>query len=256
MIEKFNKVLKKKVMNKKKVIIIDDERLARVELKNLLTNFSNITIVGEGANAEEGIQLIESLQPDLIFLDIQMPEQSGFDMLEEIPDPPSVIFVTAYDEYAIKAFEFNALDYILKPINTDRLREAIDRVFEKDKGIEKEVVVHQEEKPFQDEIYLKDGNKSYFVNLMDISLFSSFGNYVKVHFHEKSILIHRSLNQIEKRTSERIFFRANRYSIINVKQIKEIRQGLKGKLKFILLNDQEIECSERKSVLFRERWGV
>jgi len=244
-------------MSKRKVIIIDDERLARVELKNVLVKFPNIEVIGEGANAEEGIQLIQEKKPDLIFLDIHMPEQSGFDMLEELDDPPSVIFVTAYDEYAIKAFEFNALDYILKPINETRLEETLERTLftkkESERAFEK---TDQLVSPFPDHLYLKDGNKNHFVKLSDIGLFSSFGNYVKVHFEGQSILVHRSLNQIEKRIPEDSFFRANRYSIVNISQIQEVKQGLKSKLKLVLSNGQEVECSERKSGVFRERWGI
>ena len=244
-------------MNKKKVIIIDDERLARVELKNVLAKFSNIEVIGEGANAEEGIQLVQDKRPDLIFLDIHMPEQSGFDMLEELDDPPAVIFVTAYDEYAIKAFEFNALDYILKPINETRLEEALQRALSTKKEAEQTFEkISKSVLPFPDHLYLKDGDKSYFVKLSNIDLFSSFGNYVKVYFDDQSILVHRSLNQIEKRVPENVFFRTNRYSIVNIKQIQEVKQGLKSKLKFVLLNGQEIECSERKSGVFRERWGI
>lgn len=244
-------------MSKKKVVIIDDERLARVELKNLLATFSNIEIIGEAANADEGIQLINKSQPDLIFLDIQMPEQSGFDMLEEIENPPPVIFVTAFDEYAIKAFEFNALDYILKPINLDRLKETIERALTKSDTTPSDTSSKsKQDTQFPEKLYLKDGDENYFVKLTDISLFSSFGNYVKVHFENKSILVHRSLNQIEKRLPIDSFFRANRYSIVNIQQVKKVKQGVKSKLRLILSNEQEIECSERKSGIFRERWGI
>ncbi|MEL6945837.1 MAG: response regulator, partial [Bacteroidota bacterium] len=120
----------------KKVIVIDDERLARVELKQLLKAFSSLEVVAEAANVAEGIKVIEQHQPDLIFLDIEMPEQSGFDLLEEIEETPQVIFTTAYSEYAIKAFEFNALDYLLKPIQEERLTKAIERIFSLPKGSE------------------------------------------------------------------------------------------------------------------------
>ncbi len=242
-------------MKKTKVIIIDDERLSRVELKNHLDNFQNIEVIGEAKNADEGIELIKEKKPDLIFLDIQMPERSGFDLLEELEETPSVIFVTAFDEYAIKAFEFNALHYILKPINRDRLQEALDRSFEKQK--EKETIKSSETgQPYIDHLFLKDGEETHFVKLSDIHLFSSFGNYVKVHFGTKSILVHRSLNQIEIRVPTNQFFRVNRYSIVNLNHVNKIRQGLKAKLILTLSSGQEIECSERKSVLFRERWGI
>lgn len=236
----------------KKVIVIDDERLARVELKQLLKVFSELEVVAEAANVEEGIQAIKQHQPDLIFLDIEMPEQSGFDLLEEIEARLQVIFTTAYSEYAIKAFEFNALDYLLKPIQEERLFKAIERVFSTPSIIEET----KKKLPFRDHIYLKDGEQHFFVPLADINLFSSYGNYAKVHFKDQSILIHRSLNQLEQRLPKNIFFRANRYSIINIQHIKSLKQIPRGKLKIQLSNDVEIEVSERKSILFREFWGV
>ena len=237
-------------------ILIDDERLARVELKNSLKRISWVTILAEAANAKEGIAMIREHQPDFIFLDIHMPGQSGFDMLEELEEAPLVIFMTAYDEYAIKAFEFNALDYLLKPVNEERLKSALERVFHLHESKNKETVKAESVPPFKDQLYLKDGNQHYFVALSKISLFSSFGNYVKVHFGEKAILVHRSLNLIESRIRDEQFFRANRYSIINMRHITEVRQGNRGKLLVLLNSGHEIELSERKSVLFREKWGV
>jgi len=236
----------------KKVIIIDDERLARVELKQLLRAFAELEVVAEAANVEEGIQVIKQHQPDLIFLDIEMPEQSGFDLLEEIEATPQIIFTTAYSEYAIKAFEFNALDYLLKPIQEERLSKAIERVFSASAIIEESKKVE----PFRDHIYLKDGEQNFLVALVNISLFSSYGNYAKVHFKDQSIFIHRSLNQLEQRLPKDTFFRANRYSIINIQHIKNLKQTSRGKLKLLLSNEVEIEVSERKSILFRELWGV
>ena len=207
---------------------------------------------GEAANADEGIRLIHTTRPDLIFLDIHMPEKSGFDLLEELKEEvPAVIFTTAYDEHAIRAFEFNALDYLLKPIQTDRLKQAIDRVF-----VPPPIGDDFKTAPLPKQVYLKDGDQSFFVDLADISLFSSFGNYVKVHFEDRSILVHRSLNQLEKRSSPQQFFRANRYALINVAHIRKIRQGVRGKLVITLSNEKEIEFSERKSILFREIWGI
>lgn len=241
-------------MTTKKVILIDDERLARVELKNMLAGFPQLEVIGEAANADEGVELIKQTNADLIFLDIHMPEKSGFDMLEELLYVPPVIFVTAYDEYAIKAFEFNALDYILKPIVKTRLATAIDHVFSKKEN--PPPAPTSAIAPYPDHLYLKDGAQTYFVKLQNISLFSSFGNYVKVHFEEQSVLVHRSLNQIEQRVPKDHFFRANRYSIVNIQQVQTITQLGKAKLMLTLANGYDIECSERKSILFREKWGI
>lgn len=236
----------------KKVIIIDDERLARVELRQLLKAFPEINVLGEAANVEEGIKVIQVHQPDLIFLDIEMPEQSGFDLLEEIELSPQVIFTTAYSEYAIKAFEFNALDYLLKPIQEERLAKTIERVLSTPSlpDLEEEVPV------FKSKLFLRDGEKTNFVALEDIYLFSSYGNYAKVHFKEQSMLIHKSLNQLERRLDSNNFFRANRYSIVNVQHIQSIAQLSRGKLRLFLNDTLHVDVSERKSILFRELWGI
>ncbi len=241
-------------MKKKKVVIVDDERLARVELRNLLHQYNDIEVLGEAHNADAGIVLIEKLHPDLIFLDIQMPEKSGFDLLEELTLEPAVIFTTAFDEYAIKAFEFNSLDYLLKPIQSERLRKAIDRVILFDAPGEVETTMHT--LPYNDHLYIRDGDFSYFVPLEKISLFTSFGNYAKVHFDSKVVLVHRSLNQIERRLAEQPFFRANRFTIFHLEHIHSIRQNRKGKISVTLVGGHEILFSERKSVQFREQWGI
>ena len=238
-------------MNPRKVIIIDDERLARVELKRLLVDFPKLQVIAEASNADEGIRLIQSLKPDLVFLDIQMPEKSGFDMLEELEELPKIIFITAYDQYAIKAFEFNALDYLLKPIQTDRLVNAIERLFSSPAPIEPDKTT-----PLKSHVLLKDGDQSYFVKVSEVSLFSSYGNYVKVHFDGQSILVHRSLNQLEKRLSTEQFFRANRFSLININHIEEIRPIQRSKLVVTLRSGHEIQLSERKSVIFKDIWGI
>lgn len=241
-------------MQQKKVIIVDDERLARVELKALLSAFPELNVVGEAANADEGVGIIKETAPDLIFLDIHMPEKTGFDLLEELEEAPPVIFTTAYDEYAIKAFEFNALDYLLKPIQSDRLKVAIDRVLASKVIPEPDTTLANA--PFLRQLYLKDGTQNYFVKLSEISLFSSFGNYVKVHFGDKPVLVHRSLNQLESRVQPTQFFRANRYALINVEHILEIQQGPRNKLIAILKSGHKIEFSERKSITFRDIWGI
>ena len=238
----------------KQAVIIDDERLARVELKTLLQQIPELETVAEATNADQGLALIQSHRPDLIFLDINMPERSGFDLLEDLDDAPPVIFTTAYDEYAIKAFEFNALDYLLKPIRFERLQEAVKKVLSPEVPLGQETDTHPE--PYPDHLYLRDGDHAHFVALADISLFSSYGNYVKVHFSGQSILAHRSLHYLEKRLPERLFFRANRFSIVNVDHIRTIRPSGRGKLVITLIGGREVELSERRSVVFRGRWGI
>ena len=238
----------------KTAVVIDDERLARVELKTLLQQIPEVKLVGEAANADQGLALIHSQQPDLIFLDINMPERSGFDLLEDMDEVPPVIFTTAYDEYAIRAFEFNALDYLLKPIRFERLQEAVQKILLADQSVASQFPT--DEKPYLEYLFLRDGERACFKSLQEISLFSSYGNYVKVYFSGQSILVHRSLNRLEKRLPDHHFFRANRYSIVNVAHILKIRPSTRGKLIVLLTDDREIELSERRSIQFREKWGI
>ena len=183
-----------------RAIIIDDERLARTELRKLLQDFPEVEIVDEAANAEEGISKIDSLNPELVFLDIQMPGKTGFDMLSELERAPYVIFTTAYDEYALKAFEVNALDHLLKPVEPKRLADAIQKLHlteqkENRHGTEN---VNNSLLSESDQVFVKDGERCWFVKLSDIRLFESVGNYAKVFFGTNKPLILKSLNALEE----------------------------------------------------------
>lgn len=235
-----------------KALIIDDERLARTELKRLLEAFKEIEIVGEAVNADEAIEKIAQLNPELIFLDIQMPGKSGFDMLEELDKVPKVIFTTAYDEYALKAFEYNALDYLLKPIEPKRLEEAIRKIVEVGK---KDVQIKSalpDVLSADDQVFVKDGDKCWFVKLERIRLFESEGNYVRLYFEDNKPLILRTLNYLDERLDPRSFFRANRKHIINLKWIESIEPWLNGGLLVKLKGGQKVEVSRRQAVKFKE----
>lgn len=235
-----------------KALIIDDERLARTELRRLLEPFKEIEIVGEAVNADEAIEKIAQLNPELIFLDIQMPGKSGFDMLEEIDKVPKVIFTTAYDEYALKAFEYNALDYLLKPIEPKRLEEAIRKIVEVGK---KDVQIKSalpDVLSADDQVFVKDGDKCWFVKLERIRLFESEGNYVRLYFEDNKPLILRTLNYLDERLDPRSFFRANRKHIINLKWIESIEPWLNGGLLVKLKGGQKVEVSRRQAVKFKE----
>jgi Response regulator of the LytR/AlgR family len=192
----------------KKAILIDDERLARNELRKMLADYPDIEIVDEAGNVEEGLEKIELLNPDIIFLDINMPGKTGFDLLQELDHSPYVIFTTAYDEYAVKAFEVNALDYLLKPIDPKRLADAIHKVGELVQK-EKQAVQEAAQKgklTEEDQVFVKDGERCWFVKLGDIRLFESVGNYAKVFFGNNKPLILKSLNALEERLDEKVFF--------------------------------------------------
>ncbi len=238
-----------------KVILIDDERLARSELKRLLLDFPDVEVIAEAANANEGIEKIESLHPDLIFLDIQMPGKTGFDMLTQLEKAPHVIFVTAYDEYAIKAFDVNALDYLMKPVEPKRLAEALLKVRQKE---EEERLSYNNRGVLSehDQVFVKDGERCWFVKLSDVRLFESVGNYAKVYFGTNKPLILKSLNALEERLDEKIFFRANRKHIINDRKIEKIESYFNGGLLVDLAGGEKIEVSRRQAVKFKEMMSL
>ncbi len=237
-----------------KAILIDDERLARAELRKLLQDFPEIQILDEAANAQEGIEKIEALQPDVIFLDIQMPGKTGFDMLAELDRAPHVIFTTAYDEFALKAFEVNALDYLQKPIEPKRLADAIHKLkaeADKDEKPEEEFV-NNSLLTENDQVFVKDGERCWFVKLSEIRLFESVGNYAKVFFGPNKPLILKSLNALEERLDEKTFFRANRKHIVNLRMIDKIESYFNGGLLLELKGGEKIEVSRRQTVKFKE----
>lgn len=241
-----------------KAIIIDDERLARNELKKLLQNHPDIEIIEEAANVDEGLEKIEQFNPELIFLDIQMPGKTGFDLLAELEKSPKVIFTTAYDEYAIKAFEVNALDYLLKPIEPKRLADAItklqDELFKEKAGMGG--ILNRGPLTENDQVFVKDGERCWFVKLGEIRLFESVGNYAKVYFSTHKPLILKSLNALEERLDERMFFRANRKHIINLRWIEKIEPYFNGGLLVDLKGGEKIEVSRRQTVKFKEMMSL
>jgi two-component system, LytTR family, response regulator len=234
-----------------KALIVDDERLARTELRRLLTPFSELEIVGEAANAEEAKQKIDELNPDIVFLDIQMPGKSGFELLEELDSVPKIVFTTAYDEYALKAFEYNALDYLLKPIEPHRLEETVRKLVQPKI---QEQVKHADVQQLtdQDQVFVKDGERCWFVRLEKVRYFESEGNYVRLFFDEFKPLILRTLNYLDERLDSKTFFRASRKHIINLKWVDSIEPWLNGGLLVKLKGGGKIEVSRRQAVKFKE----
>jgi two-component system LytT family response regulator len=237
-----------------RTIIVDDERLARNELRKILTDFPEIEIIEEAINVQDAIEKIEELRPQLIFLDIQMPgNKTGFDLLEVLEYLPKVVFTTAYDEYALKAFEFNALDYLLKPIETKRMAEAIHKVkkqMDQDQHAQKNLLSGN------DQVFVKDGERCWFVRLSEVRLFESAGNYAKVFFGNNKPLILKSLNALEERLDPKLFFRANRKHIINLQMITKMDTQYNGGLKVTLQGGEDIEISRRQAVKFRDTMSL
>jgi two-component system LytT family response regulator len=239
-----------------KALIVDDERLARVELKRLLQPFKDINVVGEAVNVEDALEKITQLNPDLVFLDIQMPGKSGFDLLEELDSVPTVVFTTAYDEYALKAFEYNAMDYLLKPIEPQRLEETIKKLVEKDKREIVSQVTDGKVLIEKDQVFVKDGERCWFVKLETVRLFESEGNYVRIYFGENKPLILRTLNYLDERLDPKSFFRANRKHIVNLKWIESIETWLNGGLLVKLRGGHKIEVSRRQAIKFKDRLSL
>jgi two-component system LytT family response regulator len=246
-----------------RTIIIDDERLARNELKKLLQDFAEIEVIDEASNVQEGLEKIELYNPDLIFLDIQMPGKTGFDLLEELERSPKVIFTTAYDEFALKAFEVNALDYLLKPIEPKRLSDAIQKVKQEENlnaahanGSSTGAAPREGLLTEEDQVFVKDGERCWFVKLNEIRLFESVGNYAKVFFGPNKPLILKSLNSLEERLDDKVFFRANRKHIINMRWIEKIEPYFNGGLLLELKGGEKIEVSRRQTVKFKEMMSL
>ncbi|MFD2199940.1 LytR/AlgR family response regulator transcription factor [Shivajiella indica] len=244
-----------------RALVIDDERLARKELINLLSQFDQVEVVGEANNVDDAKEKIESLSPDVVFLDIQMPEKTGFDLLEELDNVPHVIFTTAYDEYALKAFQVNALDYLLKPIETKRLGEAIERLQKKineaSERHDEASLAHQNKKlTLDDQVFVKDGDRCWFVKLSNVRLFESDGNYIKVYFDNNKPMIHKSLNALDERLDEKSFFRASRKHIINLSWVEAIEPWFNGGLVVTLKGGDRIEVSRRQAARFKDMMSL
>ncbi|GAB3001969.1 LytTR family DNA-binding domain-containing protein [uncultured Cyclobacterium sp.] len=239
-----------------RVLVVDDERLARKELISLLGQNDNIEILGEAPNVDEAKEKIESLQPDVVFLDIQMPEKTGFDLLEELDFVPLVVFITAYDEFALQAFQVNALDYLLKPIEPDRLTETLKKLEKKLEELKKEeaqeVDLPKDKLSLNDQVFVKDGDKCWFVKLANVRLFESDGNYIKVYFEKNKPMIHKSLNALDERLDEKSFFRASRKHIINLSWVESIEPWFNGGLVVTLKGGERIEVSRRQAARFKD----
>jgi len=245
-----------------KTLLIDDERLARNELRRLLAAFPDIEIVGEAANAKQARQLLAALEPDLLFLDVQMPGETGMELLESIEPPaPEVIFTTAYDEFAVKAFELNALDYLLKPVDPARLAAAIERLRAK-RASAAPTVENTCEKTARDrlaaadKVFVREGDRCWFVEVKSIRLLESEGNYTRVHFENAQPLLFRSLNAMEERLDPKYFFRANRRQIINLAWIDQIEPWFSGGLLVQLKGGAKVELSRRQAQEFREKMSL
>ena len=238
-----------------KAVIVEDSRLARNELKELIKGHSEIELLGEAENVDKGFELIQSANPDLLLLDINMPEKDGFELLEMLDEVPITIFTTAFDEYAIKSFEYNALDYLLKPINEKRFALAVNKVKDKLEG-KLDTVSNGQKLTETSQIFIKEGEKCWLVKIGQISHFEIVGNYTRVFFDDHKPMLYKSLNQVEEKLPETPFFRANRQQIVNTNFVTEVIPWFNGKLKLKMQNGEEIEVSRRQSYIFKDKMSL
>ena len=239
-----------------KALLIDDERLARNELRRLLAEFPDVTIVGEASNAKQAREQMATLNPDLLLLDVQMPGETGIELLESIEPPvPHVIFTTAYDEFAVKAFELNALDYLLKPVDPARLAAAIERLPEMKRDAAAKLPGPSCLQA-SDKVFVREGERCWFVEVGQIRMLESEGNYTRVHFGEAQPQLFRSLNAMEERLDPKFFFRANRRQIINISWIAGIEPWFSSGLLVQLKGGAKVELSRRQAQEFRERMSL
>lgn len=243
-----------------KALIIDDERLARNELRRLLAAHADIEITGEAVDVEDAIEKIAALKPELIFLDVQMPGADGFSLLEQLSPPlPAIVFTTAYDEFAVKAFEFNALDYLLKPVDPNRLVAALEKLRHRagsggPLAGEPGQATHRLSP--EDKVFVREGDRCWFVPVKNIRLLESEGNYTRLHFDDQKPQLFRSLTAMEERLDNRHFFRANRKQVINLAWVDGIEPWFSGGLLVKLKGGLKVELSRRQAQDFRERMSL
>lgn len=245
-----------------KILIVDDSRLARKELSELIAEFATqvtveisgeprLQVVGEANDVASAVAAINMYKPDLVLLDIHLPDGDGFDVLEQSDFTPQVIFTTAYEQHALRAFEFNALDYLLKPVTTERLQQALERF---EKTIEAAApITTQKIKTRDDQIFIRDGEHCHFVRLHELRLLSIEGNYLRLFFRDTKALLNRSLNYIEERFDPSLFFRANRQQMVNMDYVARIEPWVNDGLLLVLKDGTKVEVSRRQARELKHR---
>ena len=233
-----------------KALLVDDERLARQELRRLLGVHADVTIAGEAVNGDEAVARLSDPSIDLVFMDIKMPGASGFDVLERLDRVPLVVFTTAFDEYAVRAFEVNAFDYLMKPIRPERLAAALDKIRAAlTTGREAQT---PQTRSAAERVFLRDGDRCWIVPLSDIVLFEIDGNYTRAYVGDHRPLIRTSLNALASRLSPAVFFRASRQHIFNLRFVEAIDAEADDTYTVRLRNGSLVPVSRRQSRQLRE----
>ena len=237
-----------------RTLIVDDERLARQKVRMLLADHGDIDVVDECANASEAVAAIRREKPDLVLLDVGLPGENGFDVLRRLRGQklPAIIFITAHDEYAVRAFEVAAVDYVLKPIDRKRFAEAIRRVKERDGSASDRVMKLIEIEQF----VVKGRDRTFLIPFVDVDWIEAAGKYVRVHTGSASHLVRQSITEVEHRLDTRRFLRIHRGTIVNVKRIAEMNRGFGGGLFVVLRDGTRLTMSRRFRTQIREMTGL
>jgi two-component system, LytTR family, response regulator len=241
-----------------KVVLVDDTRLARQELRTLLAAHADVTLLDEADDLPAARRMIARHRPDLLLLDIQLPSGTGFDLLEQIDPLPMVVFTTAYDQYAVRAFEANALDYLVKPVDPQRLAAALERARERLAAATCEPVASTTPPRLgaSDTVFVRDGERCWFVTVADISRIAVEGNYVQVWFRGERAMLARSLGAMEARLDPALFFRANRNTLVSLRAIAAIDPWVNDGYLLRLKDGAEVEVSRRQARELRERLAL
>lgn len=234
-----------------KTLIVDDSRLARKELSDLVAERPGMQVIAEASDVASAIAAINTHKPDLVLLDIHLPDGDGFDVLEQSDFTPQVIFTTAYEQHALRAFEFNALDYLLKPVTAERLAQALQRL--EHPSASSTQTITEKPKSRDDQLFIRDGEHCHFVRLHELRLLSVEGNYLRLYFRDTKALLNRSLNYIEARFDPSLFFRANRQQLVNMDYVARIEPWVNDGLLLILKDGIEVEVSRRQARELKQR---
>lgn len=236
------------------ILMVEDSRLARLELTTLLKECPDVRLLGEAADVPAALEAIEKLKPDLLLLDVQMPGEDGFALLDQLEQPPLVIFTTAYDAMALRSYDYDAVDYLVKPLELARLQQALDKARARRQQSVTEPPVTA--LTADDQVLLQDGERCFFVALSQIKQLRSQGNYYQACFGNQQLLVHGSLAQLEQRLPPRLFFRANRQQLVNVKHICAVDVLLNGSYQLTLTDGEVVELSRRHGARFRQLFGL
>ncbi|WP_313440061.1 LytTR family DNA-binding domain-containing protein [Stenotrophomonas sp.] len=237
------------------VLIVDDARLARQELRTLLAALPWVHCVGEADDVPSAREAIARLKPDLVLLDVQLPSGTGFDVLEGLEQTPAVVFVTAYDAYAVRAFQANALDYLVKPVEALRLHEALERLRLRDAPAAAPAAAGAGLNA-QDQVFVRDGERCWFVAVGEIRRLVVDGNYTRLWFRDQNALLTRSLSALEARLPPELFFRANRNTLVNLRRIRAVTPSVGDGYDLALDDGSEVEVSRRQARELRERMAL